>query len=97
MEKQQTSTATVNEFFTWYAGPDWKEDWQITNTMTIDRVHAQDGDNEEEVVKRLAELENEVIEITSTPDPSAWDISFVLDGKEYELQAASFYGDTEEV
>jgi hypothetical protein len=96
MEKQQTSTATVNEFFTWYAGPDWKEDCQITNTMTIDGVHAQDGDDEE-VVKRLVELENEAIEITSTPDPSAWDISFTLDGKEYELQAASFYGDTEEV
>ena len=33
---------TVGELFNWYAGEDWKEDWQTTNTMSIVGNHAQD-------------------------------------------------------
>lgn len=93
---KQTATATVGEFFTWYAGPEWKEDWQTTNTMTVDNVHAQDdGENGMTILKFLAEHENSIIEIEGEFVICAIDIEFQVDGKEIMVQASGFYGEEE--
>ena len=95
MEKQK-ATATVGEFFTWYVGPEWKEDSLTTNSMMVDNVHAQDdGENGMTILKFLAEHENYIIEIEGEFVICAIDIEFKVDGKEIEVQASGFYGEEE--
>ena len=93
---KQKATATVGEFFTWYAGPEWMEDWQTTNTMTVDGVHAQDGDDDgEAVLEFLAAHKDSPIEIEGEFVTCAFDLEFKVDGKQIMVQASGFYGDEE--
>ena len=90
----QHATCTVGEFFTWYNGSDWKSDWQTTNAMTVDKVHAQDGGGKGyEVLKFLAEHENDTIVIEGEFVTCAFDLTFTLAGKKFLVQAGGFYGD----
>ena len=89
---------TVGELFNWYAGPDWKEDWQTTNTMSIDGVHAQDESEDGlEALEFLAKHENEEVEISGIEESYAWDLDFELMGKQFSIQACNFYGEVEEI
>ncbi len=93
MSRQQ-ATATVGEFFTWYQGSDWKSDWQTTNAMMVDRVHAQDdGQHGVSVLQFLAEHEDTIIEIEGEFVTCAFDLEFELAGKEFLVQAGAFYGE----
>lgn len=93
-EKVKKATATVNELFEWYIGTtDWKDDWQITNTMLVDGVHAQNGDYYgKKAVSHLSKNSNSVVEVSGESFDGAWELTFTLDGKEYEIQATSFFG-----
>jgi hypothetical protein len=98
-EKKITKT-TVNELFQWYIGGDWKEDWQITNTMLVDGEHAQTKEepNGELTLERLVSLSDKEVEVTNEVDPfdRIWEISFTLEGKEYDMQATTFFPDEED-
>ncbi len=93
----KTEITTVDEFFTWYSGePEWKDDWQITNTMSIDAAHAQDDDYYgEKAIQRLEKYKSETITVTGNDDNvnGTWDISFELKGKTYRIQASAFFGE----
>ena len=92
----RTASATVNDLFTWYAGEEWSEDWQTTNTMSIDNVHAQDeSEDGEEALKFLVEHQNEMVEIEGIEEPCAWDLVFELKGKLFLIQSTDFYGEGE--
>jgi hypothetical protein len=89
------ATTTVNELFEWYMGGDWKNDWQTTNTMRVDGIHAQNKMSQGE--KALADLvknANKTINVKGKKDKfdGTWELSFSLQGKEYEIQASAFYG-----
>lgn len=88
-----TTTTTVRQLFAWYAGADWKQDWQITNTMTVDGAHTQDRfrPNGEEAVDFLVRNENEEIEVTSEDGGNAYDISFSVKGIMFEMQACEAF------
>ena len=89
---------TVGELFNWYAGPDWKEDWQTANTMTIDGVHAQDeSEGGLEALEFLSQHENEEVEISGIEESYAWELEFTLMGKQFLIQACNFYGEVEEI
>jgi hypothetical protein len=89
---------TVGELFNWYAGQDWKEDWQTTNTMSIDGVHAQDeSENGLEALEFLSQHQNEEVEISGIEESYAWDLDFELMGKQFSIQACNFYGEVEEI
>ena len=86
--------ATVNELLTWYSGPDWKTDWQTTNTMIIDGVHAQDESEDGlEALAFLRRHENDEVEVIGIEDPSSWDLEFTLEGRLFSVQSAAFYGE----
>ena len=88
---------TVGELFNWYGGEDWKEDWQTTNTMSIDGVHAQEESEDGlEALEFLAQHEDKEIEITGIDESYAWDLEFELMGKQFSIQASAFYGEDEE-
>jgi hypothetical protein len=92
------ATTTIDALFTWYMGGDWKEDWQTTNTMTVDGVHAQSEEDEdgEETLEHLAKNAEASIEVSGEQDShGTWDLDFVLEGKAYSIQACGFYGDEE--
>lgn len=88
-----TKSTTIGQLFAWYAGADWKNDNQITNTMLIDGDHAQDtfGPDGEEAVDLLVRNENEEIEVTSNDGGNAYDISFTLNGLLFEMQASEAF------
>jgi hypothetical protein len=98
-EKKITKT-TVNELFQWYIGGDWKDDWQITNTMLVDGEHAQTGEdpNGELTLERLVFLKDKEVEVTNEVDSfdRIWEISFTLEGKNYDMQATTFFPDEED-
>jgi hypothetical protein len=85
---------TVNDLFTWYMGDDWKNEWQITNTMTVDGEHAQDLSKDGvETLKFLADNAEEAIEVHNElpPPGNAYDVIFMLKGKEFLMQAAEAF------
>jgi len=89
---------TIGELFNWYAGEDWKEDWQTTNTMSIDGNHAQDESEDGlEALEFLAQHENEEVEISGIEESHAWDLEFTLMGKIFTIQATDFYGEGVEI
>ena len=93
MEKQTKTNTTVNEFFTWYAGSEWETSGQITNTMTIDGVHAQDSDWTGSEAKRfMIENRDQGIEIEET---DSGDISFTVNGKLVSVQACDSFTNPE--
>jgi hypothetical protein len=90
--------ATIGELFNWYAGEDWKEDWQTTNTMSIDGNHAQDESEDGlEALEFLAQHENEEVEISGIEESHAWDLDFTLMGKLFTIQSTDFYGEGVEI
>lgn len=92
----RTAIATVNDLFTWYAGEDWHEDWQTTNTMTVDGVHAQDeSEDGEDALKYLYENRDVMVNIEGIDEPWAWDLVFELNGRIFSMQSTDFYGESE--
>ena len=92
------ATTTINALFTWYMGAEWKEDWQTTNTMRVDGVHAQSekDENGEETLEHLSKNTEVSIEVSGQQDShGTWDLDFILEGKAYSMQAYCFYGDEE--
>ena len=89
------ATTTINELFTWYMGKDWSQDWQTTNTMTVDNLHAQYQDYYgKKVLKYLAENSEEIIEVSGKLDSQGtWDLEFNLKGKHYTFASTAFFGE----
>jgi hypothetical protein len=89
------ATATINELFTWYMGKDWSQDWQTTNTMTVDGCHAQVVDYYgEKTLKDLRENTKETVEVSGKLDnQGTWDLEFDLKGKHYKMSASAFFGE----
>ncbi|HUT81250.1 MAG TPA: hypothetical protein VMZ29_08605 [Candidatus Bathyarchaeia archaeon] len=82
--------STVDEFLTWYtATPGWYDDWQTTNTMEVNGVHAQyDGSDGMTHLSKLSAAKDSPITIEQSRfRPGDWDLSFELDGDEYSLQS----------
>jgi hypothetical protein len=94
---KRKATTTVDEFFTWYSGTsEWREDWQITNTMIVGGAHAQDDDYYGEfAIERLVKYKDETIEVTGNDDNvnGTWEHVFTLKGKRYRVQASAFFGE----
>ena len=90
------ATTTVNELFDWYMGPNWMEDWQVTNTMLVDGVHAQANDDEygSNTLNRLVELREEKVTVSGIKNKfdGIWVLSFELGGKQYTMTATAFFG-----
>jgi hypothetical protein len=87
--------AKVSELFTWYAGPTWREDWQTTNTMLIDGVHAQDESKDGlDALAFLVEHENEEVEIIGEEVEWTWDLEFTIKDRHFTVQSIDFYGET---
>lgn len=81
---------TVDEFMTWYAGtPEWTEDWQVTNVMEVNGVHAQeDGEDGMIHLANLADFrKNPITVYQSRFRPGDWDLSFEIGNNEYSLQS----------
>ena len=89
------ATATVDALFRWYSGKDWKNDWQITNTMHVDNVHAQDRDyHGRKAAEYLIENETERVEVSSQPDGHGfWELEFRLKDKQYSMIASNPFGE----
>jgi hypothetical protein len=90
---------TVDELFTWYMGDKrWDEDWQTTNTMTIDDKHAQDDGNSGKA--SLAFLRNHKdaqIKVKSIDNGTFdYDIEFKLNGHLVSFQAQNAALDTDD-
>lgn len=82
---------TVDEFMTWYAAtPEWDKDWQTSNVMEVNGVHAQeDGQDGRTHLAKLSDLRANPITISQSRfRPGDWDLSFELNGDEYSLQSA---------
>jgi hypothetical protein len=94
---KRKATTTVDEFFTWYSGtPEWKEDWQITNTMSVGNRHAQDDDYYgKKAIERLVKYKDENITVKGDDDNinGTWGLTFDLKGKKYCIQASAFFGE----
>ena len=77
-----TVETTVDELFTWYMGDeDWDKDWQTTNSMFFDDVHAQDdGNRGRSILAFLRNRKNEKIMVVTIDrgDPNTYDIEFKL-------------------
>ena len=89
-------TTTVDELFNWYAGEDWANNWQTTNTMTIDDEHAQDNDDDGmAALKFLADNRNEEIEVEIEDEGNSYELSFFVAGRPISIQSADipFEGD----
>jgi hypothetical protein len=92
------ATTTIDELFDWYMGSNWMENWQVTNTMLVDGVHAQDiGDDNygTSTLEKLVELMETEVEVTGEKNQfdDIWDISFILEGKSYIMTATAFFGE----
>ena len=84
---------TVDEFFTWYTGEDWRNTYETTNTLTINGLHAQDASpNGKAAMVFLAKYEDDTIEITSFKEPHGiWFLEFELNGTIICVQATDNY------
>ena len=90
---KNTVTCTINELFTWYMGPEWYEDWQTTNVMSllIDNklIHCQDDDEDGmSHLRFLKDHENETIEIESSEiNEGDFDLIFSIKDRTYTVQS----------
>lgn len=93
----KTATTTIDGLFDWYMGSNWMEDWQVTNTMLVDGVHAQSIGDEygTSTLEKLVELMEKEVEITGRKNhfDDIWEISFMLEGKSYSITATAFFGE----
>jgi hypothetical protein len=87
-----TTLCTVDEFFTWYTGEDWRTTYETTNTLSINGLHAQDASpNGKAAMAFLIKHEDEAIEISALEEPHAWLLEFGLLGNIICVQAAENY------
>lgn len=81
---------TVDKLFSWYSGNNWVDDWETTNTMTVNNKHAQDdGINGKSHLKTLSRHKDEVIEVYYEEEFGSYDIWFSLVGNKYMIQSVS--------
>jgi len=81
---------TVDEFMTWYAGtPEWMDDWQTSNVMEVNGVHAQeDGEDGMTHLERLSDYKkNRITVYQNRFRPGDWELSFEIGNSEYSLQS----------
>ena len=94
---KRKATTAVDEFFAWYSGTlEWKEDWQITNSMLVGNRHAQDDDYYgEKAIAQLVKYKDETINVSGNDDTfdGTWELKFSLKGKRYRVQATAFFGE----
>ena len=74
------------------------ENWQVTNTMLVDGVHAQSigaDDYGTSTLEKLVELMETEVAITGRKNhfDDIWEISFMLEGKSYSITATAFFGE----
>jgi len=79
---------TVEDFFIWYHGGEgWADDdSQITNTMSIDSVHAQHTPIKE-THDFLLKFKYTKIDIKAKKFSNTWEISFTLDAKKFLIDS----------
>lgn len=81
---------TVDKLFSWYSGNNWADDWETTDTMTVNNKHAQDdGINGKSHLKTLSRHKDEVIEVYYEEEFGDYDIWFSLVGNKYMIQSVS--------
>lgn len=80
---------TVDELFNWYAGEDWAEDWQTTNTMTVNGKHAQDDDKDGMTwLNFLEEHKYDEIEVESIEAGYDYDLNFTVADRDFSIQSS---------
>jgi len=88
-------TCTVDEFFSWYAADyNWYDDWQVTNTMSVNGKHAQDdGQDGQTWLDFLKEHQDEQIEVVSEELSGSgdWELSFDLLDRRFSLQSITSF------
>ena len=80
---------TVDYLLSWYAGDDWAEDWQTTNTMSVNGNHAQDdGEDGMSWLTFLEEHKDDEIEVEVIDAENAYDINFTVADRDFFIQSA---------
>jgi hypothetical protein len=83
-----------------YAGtPEWGEDWQVANTMSVNDEHAQDdGQDGMSYIKKLWNDKYDKISIESNQfRPGDWNLEFEYKGDAYSIQSAvKAFGETDD-
>lgn len=83
---------TVDEFFTWYTGEDWRTTYETTTTLSIDGLHAEDASpNGKAAMAFLERHSDETIETRSMDVGNTWLIEFGLLGSIILVQATEAY------
>jgi len=85
---------SVDDFFSWYEGPGWNKEWQITNSMVVDGEHAQDHARGVTYwLDFLAQNSATPINITSTITAfDTWDNVFEIDGHRFSVDSLEPFG-----
>lgn len=83
---------TVEEFFTWYTGEDWRTTYETTATLSIDGLHAEDASpNGKAAMAFLERYSDMTIETRSMDVGNAWLIEFCLQGSTILVQCTEAY------
>jgi hypothetical protein len=93
-----TAITTIDGLFDWYIGSNWMENWEVTNTMLVDGVHAQSiGDDRygTSTLKKLVRLMEKEVVVTGKKNhfDDIWTISFMLEGEVYSITTTAFFGE----
>jgi len=79
---------TVDYLMSWYGGDDWTEDWQVTNTMTVNGEHAQDdGQDGMTWLNFLEEHKDDEIEVEVVETANTYDINFTVADRDFSIQS----------
>lgn len=83
---------TVERFFTWYTGEDWRTTYETTATLSIDGLHAEDASpNGKAAMALLQKHSDETIVVHSRDIGNTWLIEFGLHGSTILVQCAEDY------
>ncbi len=85
--------ATIDNFFKWYTNEDndslikWFADWQTSNCLTINGIHAQDDNkNGMTILKKLFENKEQTVTFNTYQGDSYIDTHFTINKDIYTIQ-----------
>lgn len=90
----KSAKATLGQLYKWYVGASNNDKADEDGARIIfDNGMYEDFNDADDVAAFFNKHWNDTVEIKSTEDGIDWIISFTADGKEYSVNAVSFFGD----
>jgi hypothetical protein len=84
---------TVHKFFQWYtSSQNWREDPNVTNTLTVGKKHSQDDKNNgRSILEYLHTLGDDKIEVETIDEGNCFGLMFILKNKTYSIQSTKSF------